>query len=60
MYAGETKIRHNVKIRQDANPFAPEWQAYFTDRSFQKKSGIHRQQAGIKSVVKPALPRGAL
>ena len=60
VYAGETKIRRHVKIRQDANPFDPQWQAYFTDRTFQKKFGIHRQQAGIKTVVKPAPPRGAL
>jgi hypothetical protein len=60
MYAGETKIRRHVKILQDANSFAPQWQAHFTDRAFQKKSGIHRPQAGIKSVVKPAPPRGAL
>ena len=60
VYADETKIRRHVKIRQDANPFDPQWKAYFTDRTFQKKYGIPRQQAGIKSVVKPAPPRGAL
>ncbi|MFO1512760.1 MAG: group II intron reverse transcriptase/maturase [Verrucomicrobiota bacterium] len=60
VYAGETKIRRHVKLRQDANPFDPQWKAYFTDQTFQKKFGIHRQQAGIKSVVKPAPPPGAL
>jgi RNA-directed DNA polymerase len=60
VYAGETKIRRHVKIRQDANPFDPQWHAYFSDRAFQKKFGIHRHQAGIKSVVPPAPPCGAL
>jgi len=54
VYAGETKIRRHVKIRQDANSFDPQWNAYFTDRAFQKKFGIHRHQVGIKTVVKPA------
>ena len=58
-YAGETKIRRHVKIRQDANPFDPQWKSYFVDRAFHKKFGIHRHQAGIKTVVKPApLTRG--
>ena len=47
-YAGETQIRRHVKIRRNANPFAPEWQPYFAEREFQKKFGITRQQAGIK------------
>jgi RNA-directed DNA polymerase len=47
-YAGETKIRRHVKIRQNANPFDPQWRTYFKEREFQKKFGITRQQAGIK------------
>ena len=47
-YAGETKIRRHVKIRQDANPFDPQWRPYFVERAFCKKFGITRQQAGIK------------
>jgi RNA-directed DNA polymerase len=48
-YAGETKIRRHVKVRQDANPFDPQWRPYFEERAFQKKFGLTRQQAGIKS-----------
>jgi RNA-directed DNA polymerase len=48
VYAGETKIRRHVKIRQDANPFDPHWKSYLADRAFHKKLGIHRHQAGIK------------
>ena len=48
VYAGETKIRRHVKVRQDANPFDPQWRSYFEERAFHKKFGIHRHQAGIK------------
>jgi RNA-directed DNA polymerase len=48
VYAGETKIRRHVKIRQDANPFDPQWKSYFLERAFHQKFGIHRQEAGIK------------
>ena len=48
VYAGETKIRRHVKVRQDANPFDPQWRPYFEERAFQQKFGITRQQAGIK------------
>jgi RNA-directed DNA polymerase len=48
MYAGGTKIRRHVKIRQDANPFDPQWKSCFLERAFHKKFGIHRQEAGIK------------
>jgi RNA-directed DNA polymerase len=59
VYAGETKIRRHVKIRRDANPFDPQWQPYFTERAFRKKSGLTRRKAEIKTVVKPApLTRG--
>ena len=51
VYAGETKIRRHVKIRQNANPFDPQWKSYFVDRAFHKKFGIHRHEAGIKTVV---------
>jgi RNA-directed DNA polymerase len=46
--AGDTPIRRHIKIRQAANPFDPQWRAYFKERAFQKKFGIHRHQAGIK------------
>ena len=46
--ASDTKIRRHVKIRQDAHPFDPTWNAYFGERAFRKKFGIGRQQAGIK------------
>ena len=49
MYAGETKIPRHMKIRKEANPFHPHWKSYFLERSFQKKFGISRQQAGIKT-----------
>jgi RNA-directed DNA polymerase len=48
VYAGETKIRRHIKVRQDANPFDPQWRSYFKERAFYKKFGIHRHQAGIK------------
>jgi len=48
VYASDTKIRRHVKIRQTANPFDPQWRAYFKERAFLKKFGISRQQAGIK------------
>jgi RNA-directed DNA polymerase len=44
----QTGIRRHVKIRADANPFAPCWRAYFEDRAFFKKFGIHRREAGLK------------
>jgi RNA-directed DNA polymerase len=44
----ETKIRRHVKVRAAANPFDPGWRDYFEDRSFFKKLGIHRHEAGIK------------
>ena len=61
VYAGETKIRRHVKIRQDANPFDPQWKSYLKERAFQKRFGIHRHEAGIATVVKPApLARGSV
>jgi len=51
VYAGETKIRRHIKIRQQANPFDPQWKSYLVDRAFHKKFGIHRHEAGIKTVV---------
>ena len=47
-YAGETKIRRYVKIRQTANPFDPQWKADFKERAFFNKSGFACQQAGIE------------
>lgn len=34
--ASDTKIRRHIKIRQNANPFDPEWDAYFAKREHQK------------------------
>jgi len=48
VYASDTKIRRHIKIRQTANPFDPQWRAYFKERAFFKKFGISCQQAGIK------------
>jgi RNA-directed DNA polymerase len=48
VYAGNTKIRRHVKIRQTANPYDPQWKTYFKERAFFKKFGISCQQAGIK------------
>ena len=39
------------KSRAEANPFDPHWHDYFEDRAFLKKFGIHRQEAGIETVV---------
>jgi len=49
VYAGETKIRRRLKVRQDANPFDPQWKLYFQERAFHARFGIHRHEAGIKS-----------
>jgi RNA-directed DNA polymerase len=55
----QTGIRRHVKIRAAANPFAPGWRAYFEDRAFFKKFGIHRREAGLKPSSQPApQPRG--
>jgi RNA-directed DNA polymerase len=51
----EISIRRHVKIRGEANPFDPRWRAYFEDRAFFKKFGIHRQEAGLKPSSQPAL-----
>src|SRR6266404_1942557 len=48
VYASDTKIRRHIKIRQTANPFDPQWRAYFKERAFFKKFGISCRQAGIK------------
>jgi hypothetical protein len=48
VYAGDTPIRRHIKIRQAANPVDPQWTAYFKERAFHRKFGIHRHQAGIK------------
>jgi len=60
VYASDTKIRRHIKIRQSANPFDPLWKPYFKERAFHQKLGIHRHQAGIKPLCKPApLTRGS-
>jgi RNA-directed DNA polymerase len=38
----ETKIHRHLKIKGEANPFDPHWRAYFEDRAFFKKFGVHR------------------
>jgi len=50
----EISIQRHVKIRAEANPFDPRWRAYFEDRAFFKKFGIHRQEAGLKPSGEPA------
>jgi RNA-directed DNA polymerase len=50
----EIGIRRHVKIRGEANPFDPRWRAYFEDRAFFKKFGIHRREAGLKPSSPPA------
>lgn len=41
------KIRRHVKIKGEANPFDPRWRQYFEERTFFKKFGISRREAGI-------------
>lgn len=43
-----TKIRRHLKVKGDSNPFDPRWRAYFEDRAFFKRLGIHRHEAGLK------------
>jgi len=50
----EIGIRRHVKIRGEANPFDSGWRAYFEDRAFFKKFGIHRREAGLKPLSEPA------
>jgi RNA-directed DNA polymerase len=50
----EISIRRHVKIRGEAHPFDPRWRAYFEDRAFFKKFGIHRREAGLKPSSPPA------
>jgi len=52
----DISIRRHLKIRGEANPFDPCWRAYFEDRAFFKKFGIHRREAGLKPSSQPALP----
>jgi RNA-directed DNA polymerase len=42
------RIQRHLKIRGEANPFDPCWWAYFVDRAFFKKFGIHRREAGLQ------------
>jgi RNA-directed DNA polymerase len=50
----DISIRRHLKIRGQANPFDPNWRAYFEDRAFFKKFAIHRREAGLKPTSKPA------
>ena len=50
----QISIRRHVKIRAEANPFAPCWWDYFEDRTFFKRFGIHRREAGLKPSSEPA------
>ena len=54
VYPTQTSIRRFVKIRMDANPFAPDWRDYFEDRAFFKQFGIHRSEAGLQPSSPPA------
>ena len=50
----QISIRRHVKIRAEANPFAPCWWDYFEDRTFFKRFGIHRREAGLNPSSEPA------
>jgi hypothetical protein len=41
----DTKIVGHRKIREDANPFDPNWRPYFEDRKIFNKFGVHWPQA---------------
>jgi RNA-directed DNA polymerase len=56
----EISIRRHLKIRGEANPFDPRWWAYFEDRAFFKKFGIHRREAGLKPSSDSAPPPAGL
>jgi RNA-directed DNA polymerase len=57
----DTSIRRHPKIRGQANPFDPSWQAYLEDRAFFKKFGIHRKEAGLQPTRQTgSAPSGAL
>lgn len=49
----EIRIRRHAKIRGEANPFDPCWRAYFEDRAFFKKFGVHRREAGLEPSSPP-------
>jgi len=40
----DIKIHRHRKIKGAANPFDPHWRAYFEDRAFFKKFGVHRPE----------------
>jgi RNA-directed DNA polymerase len=50
----EIGIRRHVKIRGEANHCDSRWRAYFEDRAFFKRFGIHRREAGLKPSSEPA------
>lgn len=35
-YASETKIERHIKIREEANPYSPDWEVYFEKRTYQQ------------------------
>jgi RNA-directed DNA polymerase len=57
VYPTDISLRRHVKIRQAANPYDPGWRAYFEDRAFFKKFGIHRSEAGLPPSGSPVPPR---
>jgi RNA-directed DNA polymerase len=50
----ETSVQRHVKIRGQANPFDPRWRAYFKDRAFLRRFGVHGREAGLKPSSQPA------
>jgi RNA-directed DNA polymerase len=49
-YATDTKICRHLKIRAKANPFDPEWDSYFEERTTLKRYSLTTRKSG-KSVV---------
>jgi len=47
VYPADAKIRRHVKIRGEANPFDPHWRGYFEERTFLKRFGVTRREAGV-------------
>lgn len=51
-HAAETGIRRHRKIKKDANPFDPAWDAYFEERKLNKEYGLADYENDQRPVVK--------
>ena len=50
----KTRIVRHVKMRQDANPFDPQWQPYFENR---RRARLRREHRKVQRVIVPGVAR---